>query len=70
MRATFQSGDEGMLSVQEGELVIVLNSTDEQWFLAKTVQRDSPCEGWVPASYLYELESTEGFGKYCNCVCE
>ena len=53
-----------MLSIQEGELVIVLDSSNEQWFLARTVQRDPPCEGWVPASYIYQLESTEEFGTY------
>jgi len=62
VRATFQSEDEGMLSIQEGELVIVLDSSNEEWFLARTVQRDPPCEGWVPASYIYRLENTEGFG--------
>ena len=75
MRATFQSEDEGMLSVQEGELVVVVDSSCDEWFYAKTVQRDPPCEGWVPASYIYQLESTEGFGMssvsvfVCLSVC-
>ena len=62
MRATFQSEEEGMLSIQEGELVIVLDSSNDQWYLARTVQRDPPCEGWVPASYVYQFESTDEFG--------
>lgn len=59
MRATYQSEDEGMLSIQEGELVIVLDGSNEQWFFARTVQRDPPCEGWVPASYIERLDHTE-----------
>jgi len=62
VRATFQSDEGGMLSIQEGELVIVLDDSNDEWFLARTAQRDPPCEGWVPASYVYQLDSTEGFG--------
>jgi len=69
VRATFQSEDEGMLSIQEGELVVVVDSSSDEWFYAKTVQRDPPCEGWVPAAYIYQLESTEGFGRCCLSVC-
>ena len=59
-----------MLSIQEGELVIVLDDSNDEWFLARTAQRDPPCEGWVPASYVYQLDSSEGVGVcMCLCVC-
>ena len=58
-----------MLSIQEGELVVVVDSSSEEWYYAKTVQRDPPCEGWVPASYIYQLDNTEGFGRESVCLC-
>ena len=53
-----------MLSVNEGELVEVLDTSRNEWCLVKPVSRSS-LEGWVPMAYLNSC-SAEGVYPYAN----
>ena len=52
-----------MLSVSEGELVEVIDTSRNEWCLVRTASRDM-LEGWVPAAYLKPYD----MGGYCECV--
>ena len=61
--ADYQATESGMLSVSEGELVEVIDTSRNEWCLVRTASRDM-LEGWVPAAYLKPYD----MGGYCECM--
>ncbi len=48
--ADYTATELGMLSVNEGEMVEVIDTSRNEWCLVKPMSR--PSEGWVPTAYL------------------
>lgn len=49
--ANYIATEPGMLSVNEGEFVQVMDTSPNDWCLARSMSRPS-MEGWVPSAYL------------------
>lgn len=49
--AQYSASDEGTISVNEGELVEVIDNSRNKWSLVKTIGRQ-PREGWIPTEYI------------------
>ena len=49
--ADYKASEAGMLSVSEGELVVLLDTSTNAWGLVKPVARPS-VDGWVPMAYI------------------
>ena len=61
----YTATEQGMLTVHEGELVEVVDISNE-WCLVQPSSRQST-EGWVPTAYLKPYEAG-GYGKLCTCT--
>ena len=52
--ADYNSGSDGCLDFKEGEVVEVLEKSDDGWWFVKIGTK----EGWVPSTFLEEKEDT------------
>ena len=49
--ATYKASDEGTISINQGELVEVIDNSRNKWSLVRTLGRQ-PREGWIPTEYI------------------
>lgn len=49
--ADYIAEDEGAVSVTKGCLVEVIDRSQTQWSLIRTIGR-YPCEGWIPTEFI------------------
>lgn len=62
MSYTASEGDvaEGIISFQQGQEFLVVDQSNELWWLVSTTDGDGTVvQGWVPASYLERKEDYE-----------
>ena len=61
--ADYSGTEPSMLSVSEGELVEVLETSANEWCLVRSMTRPST-EGWVPSAYLCPYGGQEGYASH------
>lgn len=59
--ADYEGTEPGMLSVSEGELVELLDTSDNAWSLVKPVSRPTT-DGWIPMAYIAPY-AAEGYSN-------
>ena len=71
--ADYVAGDEGTVSVNKGNLVEVIDNSQAEWALIRTIGQ-YPQEGWIPSDFIspYNIsdhQATEGNGYMFKCAC-
>lgn len=69
--ADYAADEEGTVSVSKGNLVEVIDNTQTDWALIRTIGQ-YPKEGWVPSEFIspYNMshQSLHDEGKGCCCI--